>query len=200
MIDAPDRQEPRFSADKESIAREKIKEVVLKEMNTGAGVATGYAGGASGGDILFHEVCAELGIPTRLYLAIQPQLYVTSSVMKAGAGWVSRFWEVHADHSARKQVRVLSTAADVKAKSEYLPAWLRSKPNYNIWQRTNLWILFNALAEGCDEKTGDPNLSLIALWDGAGGDGPGGTGHLVEKVEKLGARCEIINSKELFGL
>ena len=61
-------------------------------------------------------------------------------------------------------------------------------------------MLFNALAEGCDEKSGDPNLTLIALWDGAEGDGPGGTGDLVNKVENLGARCEIINTKELFGL
>ena len=200
MIDTPDRKTPRFPREKESIARDKIKEAVLKEMNIGAGVAAGYAGGASGGDILFHEVCAELGIPTRLYLGIQPQLYVTSSVMKAGPDWVRRFWEIHAEHSTHNQLRVLSSATEVKDSIEYLPSWLRSKPNYNIWQRTNLWILFNALAEACDEKSGDPNVTLIALWDGAGGDGPGGTEDLVGKVEKLGARCEIINTKEVFGL
>jgi hypothetical protein len=96
-------------------------------------------------------------------------------------------------------VRVLSQATDVADQTEYLPAWLRDKPNYNIWQRNNLWMLFNAVAEGCDEKTADPNLTLIALWDGAEGDGPGGTGDLVRKVDNLGARCEIIDAKELFG-
>jgi tetratricopeptide (TPR) repeat protein len=200
MIDAPGRKTPRFPADKEEIAREKIRKVVLKEINTGGGVASGYAGGASGGDILFLEVCAELGIPTRLYLAFQPQVYVTASVMKAGADWVRRFWDIYNEHSARQQIRVLSSATDVKDSSEYLPAWLRSKPNYNIWQRNNLWMLYNALAEACDEKTGNPNLTLIALWDCAGGDGPGGTEDLVEKVEKLGARSEILNTKEIFGL
>ena len=200
MIDAPDRETPRFPREKEAVAREKIKEVVLKEMSIGAGVAAGYAGGASGGDILFHEVCAELGIPTRLYLGIQPQLYVTTSVMKGGGDWVRRFWEIHAAHSTREHVRVLSSATEVRDSREYLPSWLRSKPKYNIWQRTNLWILFNALAEAYDEKTGDPNVTLIALWDGAGGDGAGGTEDLVGKVEKLGARCEIIDTKEVFGL
>jgi hypothetical protein len=201
MIDAPDRKTPRFPADKEAVAREKIKEVIVKEMNTGAGVAAGYAGGASGGDILFQEVCAELGIDTRLYLAVQPPIYVTKSVNKAGPGWVKRFWDLHAAHVARNQVRVLShTTEAAKDDIEYLPAWLQSKEKYSIWQRNNLWMLFNALAEGCDEKTGDPNLTLIALWDGAAGDGPGGTGDLVDKVEKLGARCEIIYTKELFGL
>ena len=72
MIDAPDRKSLRFPADKESLARKEIKDAIVKEMNTAPGVSCGYAGGASGGDILFHEVCAELGIPTRLYLAIPP--------------------------------------------------------------------------------------------------------------------------------
>lgn len=201
MIDAPDREKPRFPADKEAVAREEIKQRIMKEMNTGAGVAAAYAGGANGGDILFQEVCAELGIETRFYLAVQPPIYVTKSVNKAGPGWVKRFWDLHAAHVARNQVRILSQTTELaKDDVEYLPAWLQSKENYSIWQRNNLWMLFNALAEGCDEKTGDPNLTLIALWDGAEGDGPGGTGDLVDKVEKLGARCEIINTKELFGL
>ena len=200
MIDAPDRQTPRFPADKELVAREKIKEAIVKEMNDGAGVASAYAGGASGGDILFQEVCAELGIETRLYLAIEPQIYVNTSVNKAGPSWVKRFWDLHKAHVERNQMRILSHATDVTNDIEYLPAWLRDKPNYSIWQRNNLWMLFNALAEGCDEKTGDPNLTLIALWDGAEGDGPGGTGDLVRKVERLGARCEILDAKQIFGL
>src|SRR5262249_53408083 len=73
MIDAPGREKPRFPPDKEQLAREKIKEAIVKEMNTGAGVSCGYAGAASGGDILFQEICAELAIPTRLYLAIPPK-------------------------------------------------------------------------------------------------------------------------------
>ncbi|HEX3184371.1 MAG TPA: hypothetical protein VHQ94_06230, partial [Pyrinomonadaceae bacterium] len=64
----------------------------------------------------------------------------------------------------------------------------------------NLWMLYNALAESCDNTTGDPNLTLIALWDGEKGDGPGGTGDLVEKVQRLGGRNEIINTKQLFKL
>ena len=200
MIDAPDRKSPRFPADKEQLAREKIKEAVVKEMNNSAGVACGYAGAASGGDLLFQEVCAELGIPTRLYLAIPPAKYISSSVIKAGPGWVDRFWDVYNKHKAANQLRVLSEVEDANSDEDYLPAWLRSKENYGIWQRNNLWMLFNAVAEACDEKTGDPNLTLIALWDGAGGDGPGGTGDLVEKIKNLGARHNIINTKELFGL
>lgn len=200
MLDSPDRRKLRFPADKESSAREKIKEVVLREMNDGAGVSAAYAGGASGGDILFLEVCAELGIETRLYLAVQPQLYITTSVSKAGPSWVERFWKLHAEHVARNQVRVLSDTADAADDDvDYLPAWLRDKPDYNIWERNNLWMLFNALAASY-EKTAHPNLTLVALWDREEGDGPGGTGHLVCEAESLGARCAIIDTKELFGL
>jgi hypothetical protein len=200
MIDDPARKNPRFPASKEEIARERIKEAVVGAINSSAGVACGYAGGASGGDILFHEVCAELGIPTRLYLAIPPRKYVTKSVQKAGARWVERFWNLYNQHLEQNQVRLLSEANDVNDDSEYLPAWLRGKEKYGIWQRNNLWMLFNALDEGCDLQTGDPNITLIALWDGEGGDGPGGTGDLVKKVGDMGSRCEIINTKELFAL
>jgi tetratricopeptide (TPR) repeat protein len=197
MIDAPGREKPRFPADKEEVARERIREAILKEVQTGPGVASGYGGGASGGDILFHEICAELGIQTRLYLAIPPQRYVTTSVQQGGPLWEKRFWTLYNEHKAQKQVLVLSDATDER---EYLPAWLREKTDYSIWQRNNLWMLFNALDEGCDPKTEDPNVTLIALWDGAAGDGPGGTGDLVEKVSNLGARYDLIMTRELFGL
>jgi len=42
--------------------------------------------------------------------------------------------------------------------------------------------------------------SCTVLWDGDKGDGPGGTGDLVEKVQRLGGRNEIINTKQLFKL
>lgn len=199
-IDEPHRENPRFPAEKETLAREKIKEAVENEMNTGAGVLCGYAGAASGGDILFQEVCADLGIPTRLYLAIPPARYISTSVDTAGGNWTDRFWKIHNQHENNKQLRVLSEVADGKTDDEYLPAWLRSKQGYGIWERNNLWMLFNALAEACDENTGDPNLTLIALWDGGGADGPGGTADLVEKVKALGARYRIIETKKEFDL
>jgi hypothetical protein len=198
MVDAPGRERPRFPADMERVAREKIREAVVSEMEMGAGVASGYAGGASGGDILFHEVCEELGIQTRLYLGIPPQEYVVKSVLKAGPEWVGRFWRLHEERAAQGQVRVLSAAAGVTDSREHLPAWLREKPDYGIWTRTNLWMLFNALDEACDPKSDDPNTSLVALWDGRAGDGPGGTGDLVDKFERLGARTHLLITEDIF--
>jgi tetratricopeptide (TPR) repeat protein len=196
MIDAKRREKPRFPADKEEVARQAIREAVVKEMPVNEAVACGFAGGASGGDMLFQEVCAELSIPTQLYLAIPPERYVVSSVQQAGERWVERFWKLYHKHFEQKRVCVLREATDVLDEREYLPAWLRTKPDYGIWQRNHLWTLFNALAAG-----GARNLTLIALWDGEPtGDGPGGTSDLVRRVQECGARAVILNTKELFGL
>jgi tetratricopeptide (TPR) repeat protein len=193
MIDAPGREKPRFPADREAAARQKIREAVEAEMKAGDGVSFGIAGGASGGDILFHEVCAELGVPTRLYLSLQPGLYVRESVQKAGPEWVERFRQLHSRMADEGSVRVLTEATD---RAEYLPAWLQAKPDYNIWQRVNLWMLHNALAAG-----GDDRVTLIALWDREPtGDGPGGTSDLVAKVEQRGAKAVIVDTKKEFGL
>jgi hypothetical protein len=82
----------------------------------------------------------------------------------------------------------------VLAESEELPRWLREKPNYSIWQRDNLWMLYNALAAGGD------NVTLIALWNGEAGDGSGGTADLVDKAGDRGAKPIVLKTKDLFGV
>ena len=182
-VDDPGRKTPRFPADKESVARQAIKDAVAKEIAEAGEIAFGIAGGASGGDILFHEVCAELAIPTKLYLALPPDQFIKASVRSAGPQWIERFWRLR----ERLPERVL-------AESEELPRWLQEKPNYSIWQRDNLWMLYNALAAGGD------NVTLIALWNGDAGDGPGGTADLVEKAGERGAKPIILKTKDLFGV
>jgi hypothetical protein len=71
---------------------------------------------------------------------------------------------------------------------------LQGKAGYGIWQRNNMWMLHNALALGRDKVT------LIALWDGQKGDGPGGTEHMVATARGRGAKVVILDTKRLFGL
>jgi len=183
MIDAPGREKPRFPPDKEGVARQAIREKIEAEQRRPGGVALGIAGGASGGDILFHEVCAELGIPTRLFLALPPDQFIAESVAPAEGNWVERFDRL----TEKLPVREL-------AKSKELPSWLAEKRDYSIWQRNNLWMLHNALAAGGEHVT------LIALWNGQKGDGPGGTGDLVERAKERRARVVILDTKKLFGV
>ena len=95
----------------------------------------GIAGGAAAETFLFHEVCQELGIETRLFLALPQGEFSADSVQHGGKDWVERYNRL----CARLTPRVLGD-------SKQLPVWLRSKKDYSIWQRNNLWMLFNALA------------------------------------------------------
>ena len=182
MIDAPGRVPARFpvSAAAEGAAREMIRKAVQAEQDLENGQIVGIAGGACGGDILFHEVCAELGIPTRQFLALPREAFCRESVQHAGPGWVERFNRL----CERVTPRILGETRD-------LPKWLRSRPDYGIWQRNNLWMLFNALS--LDAKS----LTLIALWDQGKADGPGGTEDLVFQVQSRGHKLVRLVAEEL---
>ena len=185
MIDEPGRQPPRFPAtpQAEAVARAAIRGAIVAERECGP-VAFGIAGGASGGDLLFHEVCAELEIPTRLYLALPPDQYVVESVKKAGPDWVERFNRLCGHHP---ETRVLGS-------SKNLPNWLAERAvSYGFWQRNSRWLLCNALAER------ETAVTLLALWDGKAGDGPGGTKDLLEDAAGRGAKTVVLNTTALFG-
>ncbi len=182
MIDAPDRREPRFPPDKVEVGRAKIAEAVAAEQEIAGGIAYGVAGCASGGDILFHQICEASGIQTRIFLAVARELYIRESVAPAGPQWIEEFNRL----VAVRKVRVLGESTE-------LPRWLQGKPDYNIWQRNNLWNLHNALA-----AAGGENVTLIALWNGASGDGPGGTGDMVQKARDRGAKTIILDTKKIF--
>ncbi len=184
MIDAPGRAEPRFPPDKVDVAKQKIAEAVAEEQKIAGGIAYGIAGGASGGDILFHQVCEAMNIPTRVFLAVPRELYIRESVAPAGQPhWIEEFNRLL---KPPRQVRVLCDTTE-------LPRWLQDKPNYNIWQRNNLWNLHNALA-----AVGGENVTLIALWNGASGDGAGGTADMVQKAQERGAKTIILDTKKIF--
>jgi hypothetical protein len=180
MIDKADRKSPRFPANKEADVRNKIKAVVEKEMKIAEGEMKGISGGACGGDILFHEVCAELGIETEMYLALPPDEFKAASVAFAGNDWINRF------NALFKKIK-----SHQLCDSEELPKWLQKKPNYNVWMRNNLWELNSAMVNGGLQMT------LIALWDGKGGDGAGGTEHMVNEAKARGAKVIVIDMNSL---
>ena len=182
MIDAPGRAEPRFPPEKVEIAKEKIAEAVAAEQQVADGIAYAICGCANGGDILFLQVCESLGIPTQILLALPRELYIRESVADAGPQWIEEFNRL-----------VRSRPVRVLCESKELPRWLQDKPKYNIWQRNNLWSLHNALG-----AAGGANVTLIALWNGAPGDGPGGTDDMVQKAQERGAKTIILDTKKIF--
>jgi hypothetical protein len=150
-------------------------------MGQEGGISLGIAGGACGGDILFHEVCASMGIPTRLFLALPQDRFQVTSVQHGGPNWVERFRQL----CDRVAPRVLQD-------EQALPAWLTDKADYGIWPRNNRWMLFNALAQGARHH------SLIALYNPEREAlGPGGTGHLIELAERWGFKTIELDARPL---
>lgn len=172
MIDAATREQPRFPPEKEAAAKEKIEAALTKITGKQHGPFRGIAGAACGGDILFQETCRKLNIPSEIYLALPPEEFKQTSVSFAGKDWSDRF-----DTLVQKLPVHLLTAADKKDK--------------NIWEAANDEMLQEALKEGGHHTT------LMALWNGQGGDGPGGTQHFVQVAKEQDAEVIIIDTQQL---
>ena len=182
-VDAADRARPRFprTAEAERAAARMIAEAIEDEQReAGERAIEGIAGGASGGDLLFHEACQSAGIPTTLMLALPRDAFAAASVNDGGALWTERFRR----QCERGDVKLLSDSAE-------LPAWLRARGDYSIWQRNTRWILHTALSRA------DTDVTLIVLWDGEGGDGPGGTADMVALASERGVKVVRLDASRL---
>jgi hypothetical protein len=169
MMDAPNREQPRFPAHAEESARAAIRASVADMPWTQPGPTIGLAAAASGADILFHEVCTELGVETCIMLALPVDEFLAASVAPAGRIWVLRFHDLLTARG-NENVRFMSDADG-----------LSQGETENIWQRANLWMIDEAVLMA-------PEKALLALWDGARGDGPGGTEYFVEAAARFGIR------------
>ena len=61
----------------------------------------------------------------------------------------------------------------------------------NVWELNNRWLLDQALTDGAH------NLTVLVLWDGQMGDGPGGTGDLVHAAAQAGAEVVVLDAAAL---
>lgn len=180
MIDKPDRPKPRFPASKEKKAREAIANTLKEAVKDLRKSYFGIAGGACGGDILFHESAAELDIPTALYLLFPQPLFVRQSVAFAGKNWIDRFYAL----CSRLAVHILPEEDAFPGDSAHI----------SVWERSNRWMLNKAL------QNGGEHMDLLALWNKEAGDGSGGTAHMAEAVKQAGGNVTIIDTRILFDL
>lgn len=172
MIDKDGRANVRFAANKEKDVTQAIEKQILKEMAFAKHYVKGIASGACGGDIIFHELCLALEIPTKIYLAMPEEDFKKASVSFAGHDWDSRFDEL----VKKLPVSILPLEENIKQ---------------NVWEQTNVWMLEKAL------ENGGENMSLIALWDGEKGDGSGGTEHMIKIAKENGARINIMDINKI---
>jgi hypothetical protein len=184
--DAPGRPPPgRFPNTAACIDKAKVwlREALQAEQAETAGTLYGITGAASGVDLLFHEICKELGIPTKVCLPIPIEAYRRESVADGGADWVEKFNRL----VAGKPPIILSD-------SDELPPWAAAIKDYGVFQRGNIWNMQDALLRP------NADVTLIALWNQKAGEGPGGTADMVKLAKSHGAKVREQNSDELFGI
>jgi tetratricopeptide (TPR) repeat protein len=174
MIDAPDRETPRFPADKEAIAVQKIVEVLEK---LGAGPENlALTQGACGGDILFAEACLQHGVKLKLLQAFEEPVFIQKSVLPGGESWRDRYFKI-------------KSKAHIKA----APVELGEPPkDVDPYERCNLWLLYSALAFGIEK------VQFICLWNGEGGDAPGGTAHMYQEVNEKTGQVYWLDTRKLW--
>jgi tetratricopeptide (TPR) repeat protein len=175
MIDAPGRQPPRFPAEKESVAAQRVAEALDK---LGAGPEDlALTQGAYGGDLLFTEVCQQRGVKVQWLQPFDEPKFIQESVI--------RHYEVWRD-------RYLAVKAKLTTTIRSAPEQLGPSPKgIDPYERCNYWLLYTALSYGIDK------VRFICLWDGAGIVKPGGTAHMYQEVKRRTGQVIWIDSRTL---
>jgi len=171
MVDLPERQSPRFPPALEPLAAAAIHEEVAAAQRDAGGRVLGIASAARGGDILFLEACRAHGMPYVVVLPSEPETFVAKSVRGVSSGnWEDRFEQAWAAAAERRVVPV--------------------PPGANPYDACNRDVRDLALARAARQR-------LLALWDGGGGDGPGGTADFVRLVEEAGGEWRHLDTRPL---
>ena len=176
MIDAPERETTRFPKEKEPAAVDAIRNQLTA---LGAGPEDlALCGGACGGDLIFAEAALELKLHLEVRIPFDFPEFLQNSVSFAGDNWQERFYQVKQNPNTTLLI---------------MPDELGQLPeNANPYERNNLWQLYSALSWGAEK------VHCLCLWDGKGGDGPGGTKHMHDAVKQRSGQVHVLASKTLF--
>jgi tetratricopeptide (TPR) repeat protein len=179
LIDAPGRAAPRFPADKEGSAAQKLAEV-LDKLGVGPDDLA-LCQAAAGGDLLFLEACQQRNVRCQVLLPFTEPEFLEGSVLPStnGEKWRERYYSMKAKLQLQDPIRVM-------------PEELGPLPKGgDAYERCNLWLLYTALARGLDK------VRFIALWNGSGGDGRGGTAHMYDEVKRRTGQVTWVDTRQL---
>jgi hypothetical protein len=175
LVDAPGRAVPRFPPEIEPAVARRIGET-LDALEAGE-ADLALTQGACGGDLLFSEACLSRRVPLAWLQPFEESEFIGKSVAVAGEPWLRRY------QAAKAALRT----APLAAPRELGPLG----EGVNPYERCNLWLLASAMVFGGDK------VRCICLWDGGGGDGPGGTAHMVAQVKSRGGQVVWLDIREL---
>ncbi|MBC7779266.1 MAG: tetratricopeptide repeat protein [Proteobacteria bacterium] len=177
MIDQPTRPIPRFPMEKSTGAAARIGSA-LDQLSAGPGDLA-LCQAAAGGDLLFLEACQQRSVRCQMMLPFPEPDYIERSVLPAqeGESWRERYY-------AAKQ-KLTDPPRIMTVEIGPLPR------GANAYERCNLWSLNTALAWGVER------VRFVCLWNGIGGDGPGGTAHMYNEVKRRTGRVTWIDVRSL---
>lgn len=178
MVDSPDRTEQRFPNEKKYIDSA-ANAIAAKLDELGANkYDLALCGGACGGDLLFAESCLERDLHLEIRIPFEEHIFLLKSVNFAGESWQNRFYKVKKNPNTKLYV---------------MPHEIGQTPEgVDAYARNNLWMLYIALSY-TPEK-----VSFICLWNRKGGDGPGGTKDMYDRMSKHFGHSYILDTNELF--
>ncbi|MGM9487280.1 hypothetical protein [Ideonella sp. YS5] len=177
MIDAPGRPSPRFPPSCEAAAAREIG-AVLDRLGAGPGdLAISQA--AAGGDILFLEAAEARGLRCQVMLPFDEPEFIRRSILPScdGPSWRDRW---------------LALQARLVEPTRVMHRDLGPTPlGVDDFERANDWLMDTALGFG------PAKVRFICLWNGAGGDGPGGTQHMMDEVRRHAGQAHWIDTRTL---
>jgi hypothetical protein len=178
MTDTPERASPRFPPAKEPVAAQRIA-AVLDQLGAGPDDLT-LTQGACGADLLFTEACQQRGLKVHWLQPFHEPDFIEKSVVRCGEAWRQRYLDAKA-----------GLAAPIRSAPEALGNPPSQSAPGNAYERCNLWLLYTALACGVDK------VRFVCLWNGEGGDGPGGTAHMYNEVKHRTGRVYWLDTRTL---
>jgi hypothetical protein len=174
MIDAPDREQPRFPPEIEGAIAEAI-DAKLEELNAGFG----FSGAACGADILFLEAMMKRG-QTHIVLPFTAAEFLKTSVaITTDSSWPARF------KCALERAENLTIASG--APSDW---------GGIVFEYANLLLLGLARLRS---RALDTDLVGLAVWDHKPGDGPGGTAETIKSWRQRGLEVVEISPRDYLG-
>ncbi len=175
MLDAPDRQEERFSERMTEAASDRISSL-LDELGASE-KDTGLCGGACGGDLLFASTCLERGMNLEIHIPFLESDFLDVSVNFAGPKWTNLYHQVKSNPRTRIHEMPIE--------------YVETPQGVSNFEWNNQWLVNSALS--CGSKP----VHFIFLWNGASGDGRGGTEGMYNLVRQFTDAVSVIDTKTL---
>lgn len=184
MVDYAGKDKKTLPPEKETELRQEIRKK-LEKMHPTSNDRAFLSGLSAGSEIIFAEVCIELGLKVKAYLPHTESTYVREFISPAGEGWVDRFYKVR-NHPLVDEIN-------------HVEALGHPKEGDNLYERNNRWTLYSALGRG-----GVENVRLIAVANETINTRDRDvrlTRHMIELMREVGGVIEFINpSKYIYNV